>query len=276
MPLITLTSDFGNKDYRVPVMKGKILSLNSNALLIDITHEIDAYNLIEASYIIRSSYKSFPKGSIHIIAVDSFYNKNRKCILYKADGHYFIAADNGVLSLIFFDIKPESIYEITFKNRFEEVDKFTSIDVFAETAAHLQKGGLPEIIGRILKTPKELSFPRPTFSSDKIVGEFMYIDNFGNVVSNITKDFFNAKMLNYDFFSIQFRNQALTKIYDRRTGVVSEWENEMQYLGKAAAIFNEFDLLELTIYKGNIHNGAKSLFGLNIGDKIFIEFSKNL
>ena len=276
MPLITLTSDFGNKDYRVPVMKGKILSLNANAQLIDITHEIDAYNLIEASYIVRSSYKSFPPGSIHIIAVDSFYHKSRKCILYESDDHYFLAADNGVLSLIFFDIKPKNIYEITFKNRLEEDDKFTAIDVFAETAAHLQKGGLPEVIGRILKDPKELSFPRPTFSSDKIVGEFMYIDNFGNVVSNITKDIFNSKMLNYDNFSIQFRNQVLTKIYTRRTGVVAEWDLEKEYLGKAAAIFNEFDLLELTIYKGNIHNGARSLFGLNIGDKIFVEFSKNL
>lgn len=276
MPLITITSDFGNKDYRVPVIKGKILSLNTDAQLVDITHEINAYNLIEASYIVRNSYKSFPTGSIHIIAVDSFYHKERRCILYEADGHYFLAADNGVLSLIFFDIKPKNIYEITFKNRFEEDDKFTTVDVFAETAAHLQKGGLPEVLGRILETPRELSFPRPTFSSDKIVGEFMYIDNFGNVISNITKDFFNAKMLNYDFFTIQFRNQALTNIYNRRTGVVSDWENEMQFVGKAAAIFNEFDLLELTIYKGNIHNGAKSLFGLDIGDKIFIEFSRNL
>lgn len=276
MPLITLTSDFGNKDYRVPALKGKILSLNVSGQLIDLTHEIDAYNLIEASYIVRNSYKSFPKGSIHIIAVDSFYNKNRKCILYEADGHYFLAADNGLLSLIFFDIKPKNIYEITFKNRFEEDAKFTTVDVFAETAAHLQKGGLPEVIGRLMTHPKELSFPRPTFSSNKIVGEFMYIDHFGNVISNISKNFFNKKMANYDSFSIQFRSQALTKVYNKRTGVVSDWDHERDYLGKAAAIFNEFDLLELTIYKGNINNGAKTLFGLNIGDKIFIEFSNNL
>ena len=276
MPLITLTSDFGNKDYRVPVMKGKILFLNPEAQLIDITHEINAYNLIEASYIVRSSYRSFPKGSIHIIAVDSFYNKDRKCFLYEADGHYFLAADNGLLSLIFFDIKPKNIYEITFKNRFEEDEAdFTSIDVFAEAAAYLQNGGLPEVIGRVFTKPKELSFPHPTFSADKIVGEFMYIDNFGNVVSNITKEFFNSKFANYDTFRIQFRNQVLTIIYSRRTGVVSDWGNEVESIGKAAAIFNEFDLLELTIYKGNINNGAKSLFGLNIGDKIFIEFSNN-
>ncbi|MFC6268012.1 SAM hydrolase/SAM-dependent halogenase family protein [Frigoriflavimonas asaccharolytica] len=276
MPIITLTSDFGNKDFRVPAMKGKILSLNIGGRLIDISHEIDAYNLIEASYIVRNTYKSFPKGSIHIIAVDSFYNKNRKCILYEADGHYFLAADNGLLSLIFFDIIPTNIFEITFKNRFEQDDKFTTIDLFAETAAHLQKGGLPEIIGRKLSNPKELSFPRPTFSSGKIVGEFMYIDHFGNVVSNISKTIFTKKMVNYDSFSIQFRNQALTKIYNTRTGVVADWDNEKEYLGKAAAIFNEFDLLELTIYKGNINNGAKTLFGLNIGDKIFIQFSNNL
>ena len=276
MSVITLTTDFGNKGYMIASIKGSILKELPDARLIDITHEIDAYNLIEASYILRNSYDSFPEGSIHIIAVDSFYHRDRKCLLYVADGHYFLAADNGLLSLIFFDIQPKAIYEITFKNRFEEDDKYTTIDVFAETAAHLQKGGLPEIIGRVIKNPKELSFPRPTFSSDRIVGEFMYIDNFGNVISNISKNLFNTKMQNYDSFFIQFRSQILTNIYEKRTGVVADWENEVQFIGKAAAVFNEFDLLELTIYKGNINNGAKTLFGLNIGDHIFIEFSKNL
>ncbi len=274
MPIITLTSDFGNKDYRVPVMKGKILALNPNAKIIDISHEISAYNLIETSHIVRNAYTAFPKGSIHIIAVDSFYHKMRKCILYEADGHYFLAADNGVLSLIFFDIKPKNIFEITFKNRFEEENLFSTTDIFVETAAHLQNGGLPEIIGRIMKNPKELLFSKPSFTSDRIVGEFLYVDHFGNMVSNITKKLFDEKMVNYNQFRIQFRNQALTNIYKGRTGLIQDWENESQFLGKAAAIFNELNLLELTIYKGNINNGAHSLFGLNIGDKIFIEFSK--
>lgn len=273
--MITLTSDFGHKDYRVPVMKGKILSLVKEAIIVDISHEISAYNLVEASYIIRHAYTAFPKGTIHILAVDSFYHKMRRCILYEADGHYFISADNGLLSLIFYDIKPDNVFEITFKNRFEDDEIFASADIFVEAAAHLLKGGLPEVIGKIMDDPKQLYFPRPTFAANKIVGELMYIDHYGNMVSNITKSFFERKRANYDHYSIQFRSQALKKIYSRRTGVVADWDNEVQYIGKAGAIFNELNMLELTIYKGNIHNGAKTLFGLNIGDNIFIEFFNN-
>jgi len=102
MSIITLTSDFGRLDYRVSAMKGKILSLNPEVNTIDITHDIQAYNLIQTSYIVRNAYKYFPSGTIHILSVDSFFHKSRKNILYKADGHYFLAADNGLLSLVFF------------------------------------------------------------------------------------------------------------------------------------------------------------------------------
>ena len=119
MSIITFTSDYGLVDHRVPSVKGKILSLNENVKIADISHEIQAYNLLQTAYIVRNAYSFFPKGTVHIIAVDSFYTKDRKCILYQADGHYFIAVDNGVLSLIFYDIKPEAVYEITFNNRFQ-------------------------------------------------------------------------------------------------------------------------------------------------------------
>ena len=101
MPIITLTSDFGNLDYRVAAVKGSILSLNQEVNIVDISHGIQAFNLIQTSYIVRNAYKYFPKGTIHIISVDSFHNRSRKNILYKSDGHYFLAADNGVMSLIF-------------------------------------------------------------------------------------------------------------------------------------------------------------------------------
>ena len=113
MPIITLTSDYGNLDHRVPAIKGSILQLNPEARIIDISHEIAPYNLIQCSYIVKNAYSHFPKESVHIISVDSFFHKDRKNLLVKADGHYFISSDNGLLSLIFHDIKPEAIYEIT-------------------------------------------------------------------------------------------------------------------------------------------------------------------
>ncbi len=274
MSIITLTSDYGLVDHRVPSVKGKILSLNDNVKIIDISHEIQAYNLLQTAYIVRNAYSFFPKGTVHIIAVDSFYTKDRKCILYQADGHYFIAADNGVLSLIFYDIKPEAVYEITFNNRFDDEVNFTSTDIFAPVAVHLKNGGLPEVIGRKYETPKQLSFPRPVFNESEkmIIGEIMYIDNFGNVISNISKKFFEKNGVGYENFIVKFRNLALSRIYNQYTEFISDWQNEHEYHGKSVAIFNDAGLLELTIYKGNSQNGAKTLFGMKVGESIYIEF----
>ena len=274
MSIITLTSDYGRLDYRVASIKGTILSLKSDVHLIDISHEIQAYNLLQTAYIVRNSYASFPKGTVHIISVDSFHHKDRKSIVCKVDGHYFIASDNGVLSLIFHDIKPESIYEITLNNRFDDEVSFTSTDVFVPVAVHLKNGGLPEVIGRELKSIKEIIFPKPGYNEAQniLVGEVIYIDNFGNAISNIDRMFFEKIASLYENFEVKFRNITLSKIHQQYTDIVTDWSQEVQYHGKAAAIFNHAQLLEITIYKGNLQNGASSLIGLRGGEKIFVEF----
>jgi S-adenosylmethionine hydrolase len=274
MAIITFTSDYGLVDHRVASVKGKILSLNDQVTIIDISHQIQAYNLLQTAYIVRNSYSFFPEGTVHIISVDSFFTKDRKAILYKANGHFFIAADNGLLSLIFFDIKPESVYEITLNSRFDDEVRFTSTDIFAPVAVHLHNGGLPEVIGRKFNSPKELSSPRPVFNENEkmIMGEIMYIDNFGNVISNISRNFFEKNSVDFEGFLVKFRNLALSKIYNRYTDFVHDWSKEHEYHGKSAAIFNDEGLLELTIYKGNSKNGAKTLFGLKVGEPIYVDF----
>ena len=274
MAVITFTSDYGLLDHRVAAVKGAILNLKEEVTIVDITHQIQAYNLLQTAYIVRNSYSFFPKGTVHIISVDSFYTKDRKSILYKADDHYFIAADNGLLSLIFYNIKPEEVYEITFNNRFDDEVSFTSTDIFAPVAVHLQNGGLPEVIGRKFKDPKQLSFPRAVFNESEkmLIGEIMYIDNFGNVVSNISKKIFEKSSVGFESFIVKFRNLALSRIHNQYTDLVNDWSKEQEFHGKAAAVFNDAGLLELTIYKGNGENGAKTLFGLQVGESIYIEF----
>ncbi|WP_373709401.1 S-adenosyl-l-methionine hydroxide adenosyltransferase family protein [Kaistella sp.] len=274
MAVITFTSDYGLVDHRVAAVKGAILKLKEELTIVDITHQIQAYNLLQTAYVVRNAYSFFPKGTVHIISVDSFYTKERKCILYKADDHYFIAADNGLLSLIFYDIKPEEVYEITFNNRFDDEVRFTSTDIFAPVAVHLQNGGLPEVIGRKFKDPKQLSFPRAVFNESEkmLIGEIMYIDNFGNVVSNISKKNFEKSSVGFESFIVKFRNLALSRIHDQYTDLVNDWNKEQEFHGKAAAVFNDAGLLELTIYKGNGESGAKTLFGLQVGESIYIEF----
>ncbi|MDR2205423.1 MAG: SAM-dependent chlorinase/fluorinase [Flavobacteriaceae bacterium] len=272
--MITLTSDFGLTDYKVAAIKGGILNLKKDIRIVDITHEIQPYNLLQTSYIVRNAFRYFPKGTVHIISVDSFYAQNVKSIIYKCFGQYFIAADNGVLSLIFFDAKPEAVYEITMNKDFDSETKFVSTDIFVPAAVHLQSGGLPEEIGKEYKTPKQNISISPVFNkTQKIIsGEAIYIDHFGNVVSNISKDFFEKNKADFQNFKVRFRNVTLRKIYDYHTEFVTDWKKEHEFHGKVSAIFNEAGLLEIIIYKGSENSGAKTLFGISVGETIYVEF----
>ena len=275
MPIITLTTDFGTTDGKVACIKGCILSMQPDVSIVDISHDIEPYNLTQTGYIVKNAYSHFPKGSIHIISVDSFHHKDRKFLVCKADGHYFIMADNGLLSLIFYDIKPESIHEITLNNRFDDVVNFTSTDIFVPVAVHLYKGGIPEIIGREIKQIKEITYPKPHFNENEkiLIGEVVYIDHFGNAVSNISKEIFEQYFLAFKDFDVKFRGFSTKKIVEKYTDIIPDWEKESAFHGKELALFNDADLLEIAIYKGSKASGASALMGLNIGEKIYVEFS---
>ena len=275
MPIITLTTDFGTTDGKVACIKGCILSMQPDVSIVDISHDIEPYNLTQTGYIVKNAYSHFPKGSIHIISVDSFHHKDRKFLVCKADRHYFIMADNGLTSLIFYDIKPESIHEITLNNRFDDVVNFTSTDIFVPVAVHLYKGGIPEIIGREIKQIKEITYPKPHFNENEkiLIGEVVYIDHFGNAVSNISKEIFEQYFLAFKDFDVKFRGFSTKKIVEKYTDIIPDWEKESSFHGKELALFNEADLLEIAMYKGSKASGASALMGLNIGEKIYVEFS---
>lgn len=275
MSIITLTTDFGTTDHRLASIKGSILSLQSGVPIIDITHNIEPYNLMQTAYIMKNTYHHFPQGTIHIIAVDSAHHKDRKLLVCKAEGYYFIMADNGIFSLIFQDIKPEKIYEITLNNRFDDEVNFTPTDIFVPVAVHLYKGGIPEIIGREIQEIQEIIYPKPDFNESQrlLIGEIIYIDHFGNAISNINKDIFDKHLANFEEFKVKIQGFNLNKIIKKETDIITEWSEEKAYIGKAFAKFNDTNLLEIGIYKGSRYNGASSLMGLGIGAKIYIEFN---
>ncbi|MDO4225396.1 MAG: SAM-dependent chlorinase/fluorinase, partial [Bergeyella zoohelcum] len=215
MSIITLTSDYGLVDYRVAAVKGAILSQTTNVQIVDISHEIEAYNLTQAAYIVRNAYKHFPKNSVHILCIEAVYRKEVKPIVYKIDGHYFISADNGLLSLIFPDISPDGVYEITLK-RFDEDIKSVVMDIFVPVATYLADGGIPEVIGREYKTPKESVAENPIHneSENMIVGRVMYIDNYGNLITNINKKIFTRAKINHERYRLIFRDIALSTIHE--------------------------------------------------------------
>ncbi|MBR98750.1 MAG: hypothetical protein CMC57_02120 [Flavobacteriaceae bacterium] len=275
MSIITLTTDFGNKDFFVASVKGAILTEVKNAVVIDISHEIQPYNHSEAAYIIKNAYKSFPKGTIHIIGVESELTPENKHIAMVFEGHYFIGSDNGIFSMIKDDLKAEKIVEINIHEK--ESSSFYVLDIFVKVAAHLSRMGKLEVIGKSVKSIKQITNINPVVNnkSNQILGSVIYIDNYGNVVTNINRKFFNEIGKSRDFI-IFARTVKFENIYESYSDAIdfSSPKEKREEDGKKIAIFNSANHLELGIYKSNpkTYGSAASLFGLDYRDPITVKF----
>ncbi|WP_291089996.1 SAM hydrolase/SAM-dependent halogenase family protein [Empedobacter sp. UBA7494] len=278
MAIITLTSDFGVKDYFVSSVKGAILKELADVTIVDISHHVNPYDLSEAAYIIRNSYEEFPDGTIHIIGINALSTPYQKPICALINHHYFICADNGILSLICQKNQPEEIYEITAYP--EGIDSlFPMKNCFVPVACHLARGGVPALLGNKRTEMKQLNELKPIYRDDKyIIGNVIYIDHFGNVVSNISKDFFDeiAQDRKYKILLRQkdFSMTDITVIYEHYNEVVQDFNKEVQAFGRTLCLFNSAGFLEVTLYKSNstISGGANQLMGLKKNDTITIEF----
>ena len=275
MPLITLTTDFGIKDHFVGAIKGAIYNEFSDAKVVDISHQISPFNITETAYILKNAYKSFPKGSIHIVGVDSELSIENKQIAILLDDHYFICPDNGIISMIASEIKPEKIVEITIHNTI--VSSFNVLDVFVKVACHLLRGGTLEVIGKQISEFKKITEVLPSINDEnnKIIGCIIYIDNYGNVISNITQKLFNDIGKGREFEVIA-RNYIFDKIFKKYNEIVnySIPQENRQDDGKRLAIFNSAGFLQISIYKSNLSTvgGANTLLGLGYRDTITIKF----
>ena len=146
MSIITLTTDFGIKDHFAGTVKGALLSEINEAKVVDISHNISPFSILEAAYVIQNAYKSFPNGSIHIIGVDSEISEENKHIVVQLNDHYFICANNGIMSMICSEINPQKIVEINIHDKI--ASNFPVLDVFVKVAAHIARGGTLEVIGK--------------------------------------------------------------------------------------------------------------------------------
>ena len=281
MSIITLTTDYGLKDHFVGALKGKILSEYADARIIDISHDIDLFNIAEASYVISASYNDFPKGTVHLIGVDAELNKENQHIAIQWNDHYFIAADNGILSMLLQNIVPQKMVAITIHDRLP-VDA-TDLDVFVTVACHLAKGGLLNVIGKEITSIKQVTELQPMVSADKnsIKGSIIYIDHFGNVVTNITKKLFLevAKGRPYEIPLVHGKNQRraipIKNIWAKYSDIANAGNYDIKnYEGDKLAIFNEAGHLEIAIFRSNPMSvgSASSLLGLGYRDTITINF----
>jgi len=274
MSIITLTTDYGLKDHFVGALKGKILSEYSEATIIDISHHIDAFNTVEASYIIGAAYSSFPKGTVHLIGVDKGFNKENQHIVMQWNDHYFIAADNGILSMLTQKIVPQKIVTINIHDRLPS--DATDLDVFVKVACHIAKGGLLNVIGKEIKTIKQVTELQAVTANDgsSIKGYVIYIDHFGNAVTNISKKQF-LEVAKGRPYEIQFKNKVIKTILHNYSAIASSAKYPLKnYEGEKLAIFNTAGLLEIAIFKSNPakFGSANSLLGLNYRDYITIKF----
>ncbi|TCP22637.1 hypothetical protein EV195_11166 [Tenacibaculum skagerrakense] len=274
MALITLTTDFGLKDHFVGAVKGAIYSELPEATIIDITHEITPFNIAETAYILKNAYKSFPKGTIHIVGVDSELSIQNKHIAIYLDDHYFICPDNGIISMIASEINPTKIVEINIHDHIES--SFPVLDVFVKVASFIARGGKLDVIGKAIEDYKKMVEIQPKINQEKtiIVGGVIYIDNYGNVISNISKKMFEEIGKDRPF-KITARRYTFDKIYTQYNDIVNfESTDIRQFDGKKLALFNSANYLEIAIYRSNLKTvgGASTLLGLDYRDRITVEF----
>ncbi len=268
MSIITLTSDYGSKDYFASAIKGTILSENNKIQIIDISHEITPFHLQECAYILKNSYNNFPKNSVHIIAVDTEKQKNKRHIVAYIDEHYFITSDSGLLSLIFPNIKPSELVEINISGEYN-TELFPAKDIFAKVACHIIRGGKLSIIGDPINNLKLFmnSIPVEINNGKSLVGEVIYIDRFGNIVTNIDKKLFKEKKGDNNFIIHLPRGKKVHTINQTYSDVK---ESEV------IVLFNSVNLLEVAINRAdkNAISGASTLLGIEEGNQIIINFIK--
>lgn len=274
MALITLTTDFGTKDHFVGAVKGAIYSELADARIVDITHEISPFNITETAYILKNSYKSFPEGTIHIVGVDSELSADNKHIALELDNHFFVCPDNGLISMIASEINPTKIVEINIHDRIES--SFPVLDVFVQVACFIARGGNLTVIGKEIFDFKKLIEIQPKVNQAKnqIIGGVLYIDNYGNIITNISKKMFHDIGKGRKF-KMNASRYSFTKIFNRYNEIKgNNPKDSLQFDGSKLALFNSAGFLEIAIYRSNLNTvgGASTLLGLAYRDPIIIQF----
>lgn len=257
MAIITLTTDLGSKDFYQAALKGSILSILPNANIVDVTHEVPSFNISYAAFVLKNVYPYFPKGTVHLIGIDSVYNENTKYIAAKYREHYFVGADNGIFSLLF-DEKPEEFVELNIMQDLKYLH-FPLVDIFVKAAVALAKGGKLKEVGIPASDLEERMLLHPVIERDIIRGSVIYIDTFCNVITNVTKDLFTRIQQNRDFTLYFKKNETITQL---------SWHYNEVPEGEKLCLFGISNHLEIAINKGK----ASGLLGLHLNDIIRIEF----
>lgn len=257
MAIITLTSDIGQQDYLVGAVKGKLLQVNPEFRITDITHQLSPFNYPQAAYICRNAIWNFPELTYHIVLVNLFEKKPEQLLLAFHNNQYILCADNGLLTMIL-ESKPELVIGLPV-DKTKIKNALYCTELFGMAINDLQNGKRLLDIGEPDVAIIEKNHLRPTLGDDWIEGQIIFIDNFENVIVNITHEAFEEQRKGRSFRIVFKRDEMIDKISETYADV-SE--------GEKLALFNSAGYLEIAINKGN----AASLFGL----QGFLEQSQSL
>ena len=237
MPIATLITDWKN-DYYPALLKAHLLAAVSDISIVDISHKIQSFNTLQAAFILRYSYSHFPKGSIHLIGVNSEPSPTNKLIIAKTDGHFFVAPNDGLLSLALDDI-PDTVVEMAVPKDFHG---FKALELFVEAVQKIIADTI-ETAGTKVALQKSL-VNRPTYDDKFISGQIAYIDSFGNAITNIDKKLFETvcRKRNFEIY-VQSNHNKLTRLSHYYDDVAT---------GELLALFNSIDLLEIAVNQGNL------------------------
>jgi len=257
MAIVTLLTDSGESDYYVAAIKAKILSVNPGLNLVDISHKIGPCDLAHAAFVLKSVFRDFPKGTVHLAGVDATGNKEDAYIALQLEDHFFVGTDNGLFSLIS-DKSHQIVIDINKVNPVQT--SFPEKDIMAPVAAKLASGVAITTVGIALPTFKKMMNRHVKANKRVIAGHVIRVDGFGNLITNIAKDTFD--ILSKDkTYTVQFGGEKFRRLHTNY--------NQAEQ-GDCFLLFNSQDLLEIGIYKGN----ASELLGMGYDSPVNISFEE--
>ena len=257
MPIVTLLTDSGEVDHYVAAIKAKILSVNPALRIEDISHKIAPCDIGHGAFVLRSVFRDYPKGTIHLVGVDAAGNKGDGFIALQLEDYFFVGVDNGLLGLL--SNKPhQNLIELNTINPIETT--FPEKDILAPAAAKLASGISLTDIGKPLSNFKKKTDRHVKATKKNILGHVIRVDHFGNLITNIQQTDFEI-LSKGKTYTVQFGGEKMRRIH-------TNYHQADQ--GDCFVFFNSLGLLEIGIYKGN----ANELLGLSLDSPVNIIFDE--
>lgn len=257
-PIITLLTDFGNKDPYVACMKGVILSICPEASIVDLSHEVPKFDIIHASFFLAQCVQFFPNGTIHVAVVDPGVGTGRLAIAVSTESAILVGPDNGILEPAAKILGIREIYSIENESYLSkrQAPTFAGRDVFAPVAAHIAKGVLLESLGPRLRGLKKLEIPDALITSDRILGSVIYVDSFGNLITNIPREAINRKISIGERLPLKIGSIEEELLYTRSYGFVGR--------GEPLLLIGSFGLLEIAVNQARASERFKASVGTTV------------